>query len=74
MILHESWISHSIIGGGSADTTIAFLKQNGQNEARVDARLASDLLDTSTDVCRFLISNGATFCVNGAVFQDNPGR
>jgi hypothetical protein len=55
MILHESWISHAIIGGGSADTAIAFLEQNGQDEARVDAGLASNLLNASTDDCRLVI-------------------
>jgi hypothetical protein len=43
--LHESWVADAVVGGWGADTTVAFLHHDGEDEARVDAGGCADGLD-----------------------------
>lgn len=43
--LHETGVDDAVVGGLDADTAVALLHNDGQDEAGVDARLAGDLGD-----------------------------
>jgi hypothetical protein len=43
--LHETGVNDAVVGGLDTDTAVALLHNDGQDEARVDARLTGDLGD-----------------------------
>lgn len=45
MRLHETRVDDAVVGGVDADTAVALLHDDSQDEAGVDARLAGDLGD-----------------------------
>ena len=54
MILHQSRVSDSIIGGRHSDTALGFLHDDGQDEAMVDAGRLCGGFDGVVDVTDFL--------------------
>lgn len=53
--LHETGVDDSIVGGGSAHTTVALLHHDGENETRVDASRLADRLDAVGHVAHLLL-------------------
>lgn len=55
MRLHESWISDPVVGCRGADTAIAFLEDDGEDEARIDAGGRGNGLNGGGDIGDFAV-------------------
>lgn len=55
VILHQTWVANSVVGCWCANTAIAFLKHDGEDESSVDARGASHGLDRSRNIVSLVV-------------------
>lgn len=49
VVLHETWVAHTVVGSRGADTAAGLLHDNGEDEAMVDFGFGSNLLDRVVD-------------------------
>ena len=50
MVLHETRIFDTVVGGDDADAAVGLLHDDGEDEASVDAGGGRDALDAALDV------------------------
>lgn len=53
--LHETRVADTVVGGGSADTALGLLEDNGEHEAGADLGFSGDLVDGLLDVVDFVL-------------------
>lgn len=53
MRLHKTWVADAIVGGWCSNAAIAFLHEDGEDEAGVDAGGCADGLNCGGDFVHF---------------------
>jgi hypothetical protein len=56
--LHEAWVADAVVGGWCSYASVAFLHDDGEDKAGVDAGGGSDRLDCSGDFVSFGVRVG----------------